>query len=179
MKIIGIACSGLDRSVSLKLMKAFMKGAEEAGHTTEIIKINEDLKGCTGCATCKKNDGFCIRRDALTRYFEELPEADAVVLGFGIYMGYPQGEAWTFMNRHYCLHTGMVGGECRIKPGKKLYTIVTQGAPDNPDYRAHCEALLKPFDAWGFDRQELIVSSRGSAEEVEKTVYEMGRKLEG
>ena len=31
MKIIGVACSGLDRSVSRKMIEAFLKGAEEAG----------------------------------------------------------------------------------------------------------------------------------------------------
>ena len=177
MKIIGIACSGLPRSVSLKLMQEFMRGAEDAGHTTQIIKINQDLLGCTGCKGCKIGDSFCVRKDVLTPYFEALPEADAVVLGFGIYMGYPQGEAWTFMNRHYCLHKGMVGGECRIQPGKKLYTIVAQGAPDNPEYRSNCDALLRPFDGWGFDRQEPIVCAGGQAERLKEVLYDMGRQL--
>ena len=129
MKIIGVACSGLDRSVSRKMIEAFLKGAEEAGHETELILIHQDLLGCTGCKGCKNKDSFCVRQDVLTHYFEALPEADAVVLGFGIYMGYPQGEAWTFMNRHYCLHKSFVGGECKIRPGKKLFCMVAQGAP--------------------------------------------------
>lgn len=177
MKIIGIACSALPRSNSLKMIQAFMKGAEEAGCETEIISINQNLLGCSGCRGCKEGDRFCVRRDVLTHYFEQLPEADAVVLGFGIYMGYPQGEAWTFMNRHYCLHKGMVGGECRIQPGKKLFCMVSQGAPDNPEYRKNCDALLRPFDGWGFARQEPLVASGATLKETFEKAYEMGRSL--
>lgn len=179
MKIIGIACSGLERSVSLKAIREFMRGAEEAGHETEVIKINHDLLGCTGCKGCKTGDTFCVRRDVLTEYFEKLPEADMIVLGFGIYMGYPQGEAWTFMNRHYCLHKGMVGGECRIAPGKKLLAIVAQGAPDNPEYRKHCEAVLKPFEGWGFELEDLFVASGRTAEQKMAEAYELGKNLKG
>ncbi|MBR0086754.1 MAG: flavodoxin family protein [Lachnospiraceae bacterium] len=176
-KILGIACSALPRSNSMKLMEEFMRGAQSAGYDTEIIRINEDLLGCTGCKWCKHNDSFCVRYDVLAHYFQELPSADAVVLSFGIYMGYPQGEAWMFMNRHYCLHTGAVGGSCRIEPGKKFYTIISQGAPDNPEYRAHCEALLKPFDAWGFVREEPLVSGGGHFEEKMKEAFALGAAL--
>ena len=43
--ILGIACSGLERSDSLKMIKAFMRGAEEAGHQTEIIKTVHCFSG--------------------------------------------------------------------------------------------------------------------------------------
>ncbi|MBR2263115.1 MAG: flavodoxin family protein [Firmicutes bacterium] len=177
MKIIGVACSGLDRSVSRKMIEAFLKGAEEAGHETELILIHQDRLGCTGCKGCKNKDSFCVRQDVLTHYFEALPEADAVVLGFGIYMGYPQGEAWTFMNRHYCLHKSFVGGECKIRPGKKLFCMVAQGAPDNPQYRENCDAVLKPFDGWGFDRQPVLVASGREAEAKIQEAYELGKRV--
>lgn len=177
MKIIGVACSGLDRSVSRKMIEAFLKGAAEAGHETELILIHQDLLGCTGCKGCKNKDSFCVRQDVLTHYFEALPEADAVVLGFGIYMGYPQGEAWTFMNRHYCLHKSFVGGECKIRQGKKLFCMVAQGAPDNPQYRENCDAVLRPFDGWGFDRQPILVASGREVEAKIREAYELGKRI--
>ena len=39
MKVIGIACSTMARSNSLRAVEAFLKGAAEAGHETELIKI--------------------------------------------------------------------------------------------------------------------------------------------
>ena len=53
MKIIGIACSSLARSSSRKAVEAFLKGAAEAGHDTELILLGKDLHGCTGCQGCK------------------------------------------------------------------------------------------------------------------------------
>ncbi len=54
MIIPGVACSGLERSNSLKMIKAFMRGAEETGHQTDIIKIHQNLLGCTGCGTLEQ-----------------------------------------------------------------------------------------------------------------------------
>ena len=176
MKVIGVACSCLARSNSKKVVEAFLRGAAEAGHETEFIRLNNDLHGCTGCQSCKNGDGLCVQKDVLARYFELLPEAGAVVLGAGIYMGYPQGEAWTFMNRHYCLHRG-VGRDCKIAPGKKLYAVFAQGAPDNPAYRANYEPVCKPFEAWGFERMPILVVNRDTVEEKCAEACAMGRAL--
>ena len=178
MKIIGVTCSCLPKSLSQKAVKAFLQGAEEAGHEVLLVPIGKGLSGCTGCHTCKKLDGFCVKQDALRPYFDDLPDAGAVVFGAGIYIGYPQGEAWSFMNRHFCLHD-RVGPEakCRIGPGKKLYPIFAQGAPDNPEYRANYEALLRPFDGWGFERMEPIVVTGQTCEEAVHRAYELGRAL--
>ena len=178
MKIIGVTCSCLPKSLSQRAVKAFLQGAEEAGHEVLLVPIGKGLSGCTGCHTCKKLDGFCVQQDALRPYFDALPDAGAVVFGAGIYIGYPQGEAWSFMNRHFCLHD-RVGPEakCRIGPGKKLYPIFAQGAPDNPEYRANYEALLRPFDGWGFERMEPIVVTGQTCEEAVHRAYELGRAL--
>lgn len=178
MKIIGITCSCLPKSISQAAVKEFLRGASDIGHTTECIQISRNLLGCTGCHACKKTDSFCVQKDVLTRYFELLPEADVVVLGAGIYMGYPQGEAWTFMNRHFCLHKSVSDrSECRIAPGKKLYAMFAQGAPDNPEYRAHNEELLKPFSGWGFERMEPLILTARDSETALKKAYQLGNLL--
>ena len=178
MKIIGVTCSCLPKSLSQRAVKAFLQGAEEAGHEVLLVPIGKGLSGCTGCHTCKKLDGFCVQQDALRPYFDALPDAGAVVFGAEIYMGYPQGEAWSFMNRHLCLHD-RVGPEakCWIWTGKLLYPIFAQGAPDNPEYRANYEALLRPFDGWGFERMEPIVVTGQTCEEAVHRAYELGRAL--
>ena len=178
MKVIGIACSSLARSTSLKAVEAFLKGAAEAGHETELIKLGENLHGCTGCQSCKKSEGFCVQKDVLARYFELLPEAGAVVMGAGNYMGWPQGEAWTFMNRHYCLSKGM--GEDRvikIEPGKWFFPFFAQGNPDEAFYVDHYDPVTKPFEGWGFRRQPAFVITRASAEDKIAEAYELGKAL--
>ena len=93
-------------------------------------------------------------------------------------MGYPQGEAWTFMNRHFCLHKSVSDrSECRIAPGKKLYAMFAQGAPDNPEYRAHNEELLQPFSGWGFERMEPLIRTAQDSETALKKAYQLGNLL--
>ena len=69
MKVIGVACSCLARSNSLKAVEAFLKGAAEAGHETELIRLDRDLRGCIGCQACKKEGaGLCVQKDVLTGF---------------------------------------------------------------------------------------------------------------
>ena len=176
--IIGVTCSCLPQSLSQKAVVAFLRGAEESGHRTSLVPIGKGLSGCTGCHACKKRNSFCVQQDSLRPYFVALSDAEAVVFGAGIYMGYPQGEAWSFMNRHFCLHDKVgEGAHCRIEPGKKLYPIFAQGAPDNPGYRANYEALLTPFDDWGFKRMPVLVVTSSNSEAAIQKAYEMGRAI--
>ena len=178
MKIIGIACSSLPRSSSRKAVEAFLKGAAEAGNETELILLGKDLHGCTGCQGCKTGDGFCVQKDVLARYFELLPEAGAVVMGAANYMGWPQGEAWTFMNRHYCL-IGGAGPERRLKidPGKKFFAIFAQGSPDEAFYQKSYDAVCQPFEGMGFVREKALVVTRNNLEDKLQEAYELGRSI--
>lgn len=179
MNVIGVTCSCLPKSLSQKAVNAFLQGAREAGHHVLLVPVGKGLGGCTGCHACKQAAGFCVQQDALRPYFDALPEAGAVAFGAGIYMGYPQGEAWCFMNRHFCLHD-RVGEDalCRIEPGKKLYPIFAQGAPDNPGYRANYEELLRPFDGWGFRRMEPLVVTGPTSGEAIQRAHELGRTIQ-
>ena len=142
MNVIGVACSCLPKSQSQKAVKAFLQGAEETGHNVMLVPIGKRLSGCTGCHACKKLDSFCVQQDALCPYFDALPNAGAVVFGAGIYMGYPQGEAWSFMNRHFCLHD-KVGSDarCKIEPGKSYILSlhrVRRTTPGTVKTMRHC-----------------------------------------
>lgn len=177
MKMIGIACSPLTRSTSLRAVEEFLRGAAEAGYETELIKLT-DLKGCVGCQGCKKDDtSLCVQKDDLTRYFELLPEADIVVMGAGNYMGWPMGQAWTFMNRHYCLSTGGLERRMKIEPGKRLFSFFAQGNPDEEFYLKNYETLCQPFEGMGFKLEPPVVLTRANDEDKLVEIYEMGKAL--
>ena len=180
MKLIGVACSPLARSTSLKAVEEFLRGAAEAGHETELIKLN-DLKGCIGCQGCKKEEAaasFCVQKDDLTRYFELLPEADIVVMGAANYMSWPMAQAWSFMNRHYCLTVGgTLERRLKIEPGKRLFTFFAQGSPDEDMYRKNYESLCQPFEGMGFKLEPPFVLTRANDEEKLVEIYEMGKAL--
>jgi multimeric flavodoxin WrbA len=160
------------------MVREALRGAAEAGHETQLFEIATDLHGCTGCHACKNDgDGMCVQRDALTPYFEALPTADAVILGAGIYMDFPQAEAWAFMNRHFCVNRGIRAG-CRIPAGIRLLPMFAQGAPDAARYAANFEAFLAPFDNWGFDRRPVLLSTGPLSDDTLKKAFAAGRGVE-
>ncbi len=178
MRVIGVTCSARPDSTSGKLVREVLRGAADAGHETILFEIAKgDLHGCTGCHACKNDsDRMCVQTDVLTPYFEALRQAGALVVGAGVYMGYPQGEAWEFMNRHFCLNREVMSG-CRVPAGIKLLGVFAQGAPDNPRYRANYDALLEPFDGWGFERLPVLVSSGPLSDTLLAQARQTGRAL--
>lgn len=180
MKVIGVLCSARPGSGSGAVVREFLRGAEEAGHQVQTVVLSSgNFGGCTGCHGCKKSEtGACVRRDAMTPYLEALPQADVVVFGAGNYMGWPQGQAWDFLHRHFCLSLGIgAASGCRIPAGKKLFPVFSQGVPVPDMYRARYEQYLAPFQDWGFDIQEMLIASGPTAEAVKLQAYELGKNL--
>ena len=119
-----------------------------------------------------------MQKDDLTRYFELLPEADVVVMGAGTYMSWPMGQAWTFMNRHYCLSTGgTLERRMKIEEGKRFFAFFAQGSPDEDMYMKNYDAVCQPFEGMGFKRETPIVLTRANTEEKLEEIYQMGKAL--
>lgn len=178
MKVIGVAISTKKGSESTALVKEVLRGAAEAGHETELFVLTHGkFHGCTGCHLCKEPGAAgCIQKDALTPYFEALTGADAVVFGCGNYMGWPMGQAWDFVHRHFSLNAKMFS-DCRIPAGKKLIPCFSQGVPKPELYRERYEAFLAPFKDWGFVQEEMLISCGPTKEEMLKKAYETGNNL--
>lgn len=179
MKIIGVACGPIPGQ-SAAVVQEYLKGAKEAGHETVYITLpNGKFHGCTGCHACKKSDtGACVQKDAMTPYFEALPDADVVIFGAGNYMGWPQGQAWDFLHRHFCLSIGIGSTSgCRIPAGKKLIPVFAQGVPVVDMYKERYQQFLAPFQDWGFVTEEILVTCGPKAEEIKNKAYEMGKSL--
>jgi len=67
------------------LCEEFMKGAVEAGHTAELIRIAEKKIGfCKGCYACKKK-GICITKDDMSEIIQKMIDADVIALASPVY----------------------------------------------------------------------------------------------
>ena len=178
MKIIGVNLSAYGKSTSTKLVAEVLRGAAENGHETQVFNLAQgNLKGCCGCHACKlENATGCVLRDDMTAYFEALYDADVLVFGAGCYMGYPNGQAWDFMNRHFSLNKEMFSN-CRIPAGKKLVAAFSQGVPEPGLYVAHYDALIEPFYGWGFEPATKLIATSMNAEAVLAEAYELGKSL--
>jgi multimeric flavodoxin WrbA len=101
-----IAINGSPRKTwnTATLLEHAIRGAASAGNDTELIHLYDlDFKGCTSCFSCKlvggKSYGRCAEQDDLTPILEQIPGADALILGSPIYLGAATGEMRSFLER--------------------------------------------------------------------------------
>lgn len=84
-KILVISASGRKAGNSDLLCDQFVKGATEAGHEVEKIRLAEKkVNYCTGCYACQKLHK-CVQKDDANEIVAKMLEADVVVLATPVY----------------------------------------------------------------------------------------------
>lgn len=84
------------------LADAFMKGAQEKGHTVnkiEVAKLN--IGGCTACDMCWTKDGACVQRDDMAEIEPLLESADTLVLVSPLYFFGISAQLKAVIDRFY------------------------------------------------------------------------------
>ena len=87
------------------MLQKFAEGAKSVSDQIEVktVRLYEmDYKGCMSCMACKikgKASNVCKYRDAMTPIFDEIAQADGLVLGSPIYFGEVTGQMRTFLER--------------------------------------------------------------------------------
>jgi len=81
------------------LCDALIKGAQEAGHTTEKIYVNDQKIGfCQACEACQPT-GECFQKDDMGPILKKMVEADAIVLGTPVYFYSMSAQLKTLIDR--------------------------------------------------------------------------------
>lgn len=178
MKIIAVKGSARNNSVSNMLIDEFIRGAKSEDHEVKVYDVGSmKLFGCYGCEVCRKMQCFCVRDDELAPYWNDLAQAGALVLGAPIYMGQPDGQMMSFMNRHYCLKNA--DRSLKFTDAKKLVTIYSQGAPqDYPKYIPAQKSYVNVFTGNGFVSEAVICAGGDSdIEALKAKAYEAGKNI--
>ncbi|WP_028505335.1 flavodoxin family protein [Ruminococcus sp. FC2018] len=67
------------------LVESFKKGAEQSGHSVEVIDVcHADVHPCIGCVKCGY-EGPCVRKDDVGKIRQSLLSSDMVVLATPLY----------------------------------------------------------------------------------------------
>ena len=99
MKILMLEGSPNRHGSSNFLADSFREGAEEAGHTVEIIDAAAaDIHPCTGCIHCGY-EGPCIQRDAMEQIRPKILGADMLVLVTPLYYYGMSAQLKTLIDR--------------------------------------------------------------------------------
>lgn len=105
MKVIAICGSPRKNGNTEIMLKEMLKGAQNKGAKTELIRLaGKYIKCCVGCLG-EKNDCYypCRIKDDLGKIYEKMISADIIVLGTPIYYCNVSGLLKNFMDRCVCL----------------------------------------------------------------------------
>ena len=68
------------------LCDEFLRGAREAGHDVEKIRVTEKkIAPCSGCYYCQGHGGACAHRDDMAELLQKMIDADVLVLASPVY----------------------------------------------------------------------------------------------
>ena len=68
------------------LCDEFLRGALEAGHQAEKIRVAEKkIAPCLGCYHCTAHGGVCARKDDMAEVLQKMIDADVLVLASPVY----------------------------------------------------------------------------------------------
>lgn len=86
-------------------MEQFRRGAEESGHSVEVIDVcRADAHPCIGCVRCGY-EGPCVQKDDVETIRRKLLDADMVVFATPLYYYGMTAQLKTVINR-FCAYNG-------------------------------------------------------------------------
>ena len=81
------------------LCQEFFKGAREAGHSVELVRIAEKKIGyCQACYACTRL-GKCFQQDDMNELAAKMEQADVIVLATPVYFYSMSGQLKVFIDR--------------------------------------------------------------------------------
>ena len=133
------------------LVSAFKKGAEEAGHQTEVIDIcRMNIHPCTGCVACGY-EGPCVQKDDNEQIREKLLKSDMIVFATPLYYYGMSAQLKTVIDR-FCAYNSSLNSR-HLKSA--LLTVAWNN--DNWTFDAltsHYQTLVRYIN---FDDQGMIL----------------------
>lgn len=181
MKVLAVYGSGRKQGNSSVLLRQVVQGARDAGHEVlEYYVYDMRIGGCTGCRSCKEGgEKICVLQDDLHPYFEQLYQADALLLSAPNHTGQPCGPMITYLNRHYCLLD--TDWNVKIRPGIRVAGIFSQGQPDENAYLKVYQGYMADFQRRNMDLVDILIhAGRTPAEdcpELMRRAYQLGKDL--
>lgn len=173
-KVIIISSSPRENSNSYNLCLAFQKGAEESGHSVELVKLKTQKIGfCIGCYSCHKT-GKCFQNDDGNVLAEKILGADVVVLATPVYFYTMSAQLKVCLDRLTPIYEQL--------EGKEVYIFATAWDPDTKNLEITAESIRGATrDCWGaVEKGVLLVGGVDKPGDVltkseYDTAYKMGK----
>lgn len=104
-KVLILSASPREGGNSDLLCDQFAKGAEEAGHRVEKIRVQEKrIAPCLACYGCR-GTGVCVQKDDMEDILNKMVQADVLVLATPVYFYSMDGQLKTLIDRTLSRYT--------------------------------------------------------------------------
>ena len=102
-KILVIQGGGRPHGNTAQLVESFVRGAEEAGNSVEVISLNKyEVKGCLGCNACRYGKP-CVQKDSFNEIVPKIKGVDCIVFASPLYFWTISSKLKAFIERFYCI----------------------------------------------------------------------------
>lgn len=102
-KILVVLGGGRPNGNTAQLVREFMRGAEAAGHQTELVSLNKvQVNGCLGCNVCRYGKP-CVQKDGFHELIPKIKETDLIVFASPLYFWTVSAKIKAFIERFYCI----------------------------------------------------------------------------
>lgn len=172
MKIVVLNGSPHLDGATSDMVKAFAKGAREAGH--EVVSFNvahKNIRGCMACEYCReKEPGVCVQKDDMQAIYPELLSADMVVFASPIYYFTLSAQLQAVIHRSYAIDIP--------KQVRKVALIMSSGSPFvyGPAITEYYHSIV---EYWGVENAGIFTAngSQNKSEEKRNELYAFGKSL--
>lgn len=136
MKVVSIYGSPKTEGTSSNIGRLVTDKFRKKCNIKEYSLNSLSYRGCQGCLKCKTGFDRCVIKDDLTDILDSIEEADTLIISSGIYFGDVTSQTKTFIDRLYSFYVpGFLDDPSivplsRLKKGKSLIMVLTQGHPD-------------------------------------------------
>lgn len=121
------------------LVQRFAAGAAEAGHTVEIIRLQEKKIGyCVNCDSCRRNHSDCVICDDAQEIVQKALDCDVIVLATPVYFYNVTAQMKTMIDRFYAREH-----EFWSLPEKVCYYLIA-----NAGYDYHQDSTVTVLDGF-------------------------------
>lgn len=158
------------------LCDAFLKGAKEAGHDVEKIRVQEKNVGyCMACYACR-NTGICAIQDDMADILQKMIDCDVLVLSSPVYFYSIDAQLKAVIDRSVARWT-------EVK-NKEFYYIVTAADGEREAAKTTIQCFRGYADCVDGAKEMGIIYGMGAYEKGEiigtkamTEAYEMGKRV--
>lgn len=159
------------------LCDEFMRGAAEAGHEVEKLRVSEKKIGyCSACYYCRDHGGVCVKKDDMAELLQKMIGADVIVLSSPVYFYSIDAQLKAVIDRTVARWT-----EVR---DKEFYYIVTCADEERESQERTIECFRGYADCVEGAKEMGVIYGTGVYEkgEIESSpafieAYEMGKSV--